>query len=589
MERKDIEVKYTWDLSQIYSSIDEFENDYHHATRAIDEIKKYEGKLTENEDTFLYFFGVQTVLNLNLLKMYQYAHLYCDVEPNNQEMQTLLARVLNLFDIANIALTFVDLELIKNKNRVLELLKDKKLTKYKFLVEQTLREADHKLSDEMENMLSEVDQIADNSYKVFNALRLEYKPVHVNGKEEFLNAATLSEFLKNANPEVRKEAYENFFSEYKKYENVFALTLSGVNKKDAFYAKARKFNSSLEASLFKDNAPKELFDKILHMANVKYRPLFHKYVQLKKDILEIEDFYNYDLSIPLVTDYDKKFTIEECFELINEAVAPLGNDYVAIINKAIEERWIDYMPHVGKRSGAYSAGSYETNPYILMSFIGDYSSLSTLIHELGHSCHSYLANKNQDPLYADYKIFVAEVASTVNEVLLSNLMLRKAKTKEEKSYLLYNLLEECVGLIFRQPMFADFEHKLHVATENNESLSSKAITDLYRKLNEEYFGDVVKMHDLVGYSCYYIPHFYYNYYVYKYTLGMCVSLAIVSRILKGDEKQVENYLTFLKSGGSKYPIDLLKLAGVDVLDDQVYIDAFEYFDDLLNQFTEIMK
>lgn len=224
-----------------------------------------------------------------------------------------------------------------------------------------------------------------------------------------------------------------------------------------------------------------------------------------------------------------------------------------------------------------------------MNFIGDYNSLSTMIHELGHSVHTYLSSHNQDYINSNYRIFVAEVASTVNETLLINYMMDHASSKEEKAYYIYEQLENCVGLIFRQPMFADFEYKLHTMAENNEALSSKVITDLYTKLNQEYYGDDVVMDELVGWSCYYVPHFYYNFYVYKYTLGMTVALAIVNRILKGDQNQVDNYLSFLKSGGSASPVDLLKKAGIDPLDDQIYEDAFNYFEDLLNQFEAIKK
>ena len=284
----------------------------------------------------------------------------------------------------------------------------------------------------------------------------------------------------------------------------------------------------------------------------------------------------------------KKYTIEQCFDIIDQALQPFGKDYLDIIHKARNERWIDFYPTTGKRIGAYSSGSYGTNPFILMNFIGDYNSLSTMIHELGHSVHTYLSNHNQEFVNSHYRIFVAEVASTVNETLLINYMINHAKDNQEKAYYIYEQLENCVGLIFRQPMFADFEHRLHEMAKNNEPMSSKIITDLYAKLNQDYFGEDVKMDDLVGWSCYYVPHFYYDYYVYKYTLGMTVALAVVNRILKGDQQQVQNYLAFLKSGGSQSPVDLLTKAGVNPLEDAIYDDAFHYFEDLLNQFETLI-
>ena len=385
------------------------------------------------------------------------------------------------------------------------------------------------------------------------------------------------------------KSYTNFFKEYRRFENVFAQTLSGVMKKDAFYADVRKFANSLEASVFDDDVPSDLFFKVLESANVKYRHLFHRYNRLKKEILQMDTIYNYDLNIPLVSSINKKYTIDQCFTIIKECLKPFGKEYLEIIDKARQERWIDFYPTTGKRIGAYSSGCYDSNPFILMNFIGDYNSLSTLIHELGHSAHSYLSNHNQEFVNANYRIFVAEVASTVNETLLINYMINNAKTNDEKAYFIYEQLENCVGLIFRQPMFADFEYKLHTMAENNEPLSSKVITDLYAKLNQEYYGPDVTLDELTGWSCYYVPHFYYDYYVYKYTLGMTVARAIVKRILNGDQKQVDDYLNFLRSGGSKAPVDLLKTAGVDPLDDQIYEDAFAYFESLLNQFETLKK
>ena len=588
MERKDIELQYTWDLSSIYQNDQVFNNDVNKAKDLLNKCISYKGILSSSSSNYLAYLETQTTLSRLLNKLYCYAHLASDVEPDNQAHQQKLSEALTLFQQVSNELTFVDLEIIEHQEQIREYIKDPRLKNYVYTTNEVLRYIPHTLTKEMEELLSETNKISDVSSNVFSALRLEFDPVMVDGKEEFLNQGTLSIFLKNKDASVRKQAYENFFSKYKAFENVYANTLSGVMKKDAFYAKARKYQDSLEASLFHDDAPRKLFEKILEMANLKYRPLFHRYNALKRKVLKLDTMYNYDLSVPLVEENERKFEIEEAFSIILEAVTPLGQEYQAIIKKSKEERWIDFYPHVKKRSGAYSSGAYDTKPFILMNFVGDYSSLSTMIHELGHSCHSYLSNHNQPAETADYRIFVAEVASTVNEMLLMQYMMKNAKSKQEKASLLYELLEECVGLIFRQPMFADYEHKLHQAVENDQPLSSQNITELYNQLNQAYFGDDVVLHELAGVSCYYIPHFYYNYYVYKYTLGMCTSLAIANRIEKGDQEQVDNYLAFLKSGGSDSPIELLKKAGVDPTKDELYIDAFNYFESILNQFEEII-
>lgn len=589
MERKDIDIKDTWDLSTIYKTTEDFYQDLEVVKEKLKIVAAFKGNLASSSNQFYLFLTTKEAIERTIDKLYCFAHLHCDVDPKNQMYQTMLASIMTVLESMSIQLSFVDNEICDNETLIREYLKEQRLQVYTYHITSLLSYKPHILSVEQEELLAKVDAISDTSSQVFDSLRLEYPSVIVEGKEETLNSATLTRFLKSKEEAIRKQAYHNFFNEYKRFENVYANILSGVMKKDAFYANARKFDSSLSASVFDDDVPTALFFKVLQHANVKYRPLFHKYNALKKSLLKKDTLYNYDLNIPLVSSIDKKYTIEECFTIIKEAVHPFGKDYLEIINKARTERWIDFYPTNGKRSGAYSSGSYDTYPFILMNFIGDYNSLSTLIHELGHSAHSYLSHQNQEFINANYRIFVAEVASTVNETLLINHMINNAINKEEKAYFLYQQLESCVGLLFRQPMFADFEYKLHTMAENNEAMSSKVITDLYAKLNQEYFGPSVTMDPLVGWSCYYVPHFYYNYYVYKYTLGMTVALAIVKRILEGDTSQIESYLQFLQSGGSASPIDLLKKAGVDPLDDAIYDDAFTYFNNLLQQFIEIMK
>lgn len=588
MERKDIDEKYTWDLSQIYVSNDLFYQDLEIAKELLKNLINQRDSFLDSLESCLKFHEENTKLDRYASKLYCFAHLHCDVEPQNQEYQTMLSSVLSFLNEYTIALDFYSNQMIDNDKIVKGYLQDESLKDYRYSISEVLREKEHILSQEMETLLSKTGAMSEVSEKVFDALRLEYEDVLVDGEKKTLNSATLSEFLKHKDRDVRKQAYHHFFKEYKKFENVFAATLSGIMEKDAFYANVRNFNDPLEASLFNDNVPTDLFYKILDKANKEYRPLFHRYNALKKRILKFDTMYNYDLSVPLVESIDKKYSIEECFDIINEALKPLGEDYLKIINKAKEERWIDYYPTKGKRIGAYSSGCYDTNPYILMNFIGDYNSLSTMIHELGHSVHTYLSNSNQHPANASYRIFVAEVASTVNETFLIQYMLDHSQTKEEKAYFLYELLENCVGLIFRQPMYAHFEHLLHNQAKDHIPMSAQTITELYDKINDEYYGDDVVNDELVGHSCFYIPHFYYNYYVYKYTLGMTVALAIVSRILNGDKDQVLYYLNFLKSGGSLSPVELLKNAHVDPLDDSIYDDAFHYFEDILNQFEELI-
>lgn len=588
MERNQIDLKDTWDLSLIYKDDQEFYSDLEKVKELLQQILTQKESFLDNIETFIRFHDDYIMMSRYIQKLHCFAHLHCDVEPNNQDYQTMYAAILSFYDQVSSSLDFYAVDMIAHSEEVKEYLKDERLSDYRYSIHEILRQKKHVLSQEMETLVSKTTSISDVSSQVFDAFRLDFDPVHINGQEKTLNSATLTEYLKNKDVKVRQEAYHNFFKEYKKYENVFAATLSGVMKKDAFYADVKKFESPLEASLYDDNVPTTLFFKILEKANQQYRPLFHRYNALKKKKLQLDTMYNYDLSVPLVEYNTKKYTTEQCFDIILDVVKVFGDEYTEIIKQAKEERWIDYYPHTGKRIGAYSSGCYDTRPYILMNFIGDYNSLSTMIHELGHSAHTYLSCHNQSPVNCDYRIFVAEVASTVNETLLINYMLEHASSKEEKAYFLYELLENCVGLIYRQPMYAEFEHILHTWAQEGKPMSAQMITDLYMQKNAEYYGPEVTMDEYVGHSCFYIPHFYYNYYVYKYTLGMTVALAIVSRILNGDEKQKEAYLNFLKSGGSKDPVDLLKDALVNPLEDQLYDDAFRYFENILNQFEELL-
>jgi len=588
MEYKDLDNQYKWDLTLIYKDPADFDTDMDKARKVLTQMTNAKDTFTTNPENLLAFLDNEVTLDRLVSKMYCFAHLHADVEPANQDWQALMSRVLTFNEEVTKALDFTGLSIIKAKDNVSAWMTQEEFAPYRFKLSQVLREEEHLLSQEMETLLGKVSSISDVSSRVFDAMRPDYDDVIVDGEPQPLNPASLNAFLEHPDQDVRRQAYQNFYKEYKRFENVYAQTLSGVMKKDAFYADVRKFKDPLAASQWNDDVPEELFYIILKKANEDYRPLFHKYNALKKKLLKLDTLWNYDLFTPLVDASKRKFTIEECWEIILDVTSVFGEEYTNIIKQARKEHWIDFMPADGKRMGAYSSGCYDTRPYILTNFIGNYDSLSTMIHELGHSCHTFLSSKYQHPATSDYRIFVAEVASTVNETLLINYMLDHAGTKEEEAYYLYEFLENCVGLIFRQPMYAQFEDTLHQWASHDEPMNAARITELYDKINADYYGPDVKNDPLVGHSCFYIPHFYYNYYVYKYTLGMSVALAIVSRIQNHKPHQVGDYLEFLKSGGSDTPLGVLAKAGVNPLEDNLYDDAFNYFGDILARFEKIM-
>lgn len=585
MNRNDADKKYTWDLSSLFVDQDAFDEQLKKSSALLEDLCARKGKICVSMESYITFMNDQELFERGLENLYVYAKMSTDVEPKDMQNQQNLAAAANLLQKAQNDLTFVSLELIHHADQIREYLKDEQCRDFRYPMEELFRTIPHRLSDEMEQFLSEVNEIASVPDETFQSIRLTFDDVDVNGKKEFLNGATYHEFLRNKDVNVRRQAFEHYFKEYGNMENAFANLLIGNAKGQVLNAKTRHFDSALQASLFQDGVDETLYNKILVMANEKYIAYLHEYFALKKQVLGIEDFHEYDISLDMEPSCDMHYTIEECRDILKKALHVLGDDYVSVIDQAFEQRWIDFYPSKDKRTGAYSWGTYDSNPYILTNFTGSYDSLSTLAHELGHSMHSYYSKKNNRPLLADYKIFVAEVASTVNEILLNRYLLQTSEDPAYRRYILSSLMEQFVGTCYRQPMFAQFEKDLHEWIENRKPISSKTITDRCLQLNKEYFGDAVIVDELQKYGFYYVPHFYYNFYVYKYTLGMSVAISFVKEILSGN---VAPYRAFLTKGGSESPVDELKHAGVDPTSDKVYDDSFTFFKEIMEEFKELL-
>lgn len=586
MKRNEIETSLTWDLSSMFENQAAYDEAFEAATLNLQKLCDMKGNIAANKDSFITFMNLKEMVTRQISNLVVYANMFTDVEPDNEEAQMNLARSYALHQQANVKTAFVALELIANKDAIETYLKDEDCADFRYPMADLYRSIPHRLDDEKEAMLAQFSDICATPSHAYSAFRLEYKPVLVDGKEEFLNGGTYQMFLKNKNPEVRKQAFENYFIEYKKYQNLFMNLLTGNAKAQSLEAKFRHFESALEASLFEDGVTPELFELVLKNANETYVKNLHEYFAVRKQILKLDTQHPYDVSLPLVESVTKEYSIDDAFAILKEALKPLGEDYVAMLDVARKERWFDFMPHEKKRSGAYSSGTHDSKPFMLLNFNGTYESVSTMAHEFGHSMHSYYARKNNRALLSHYTIFVAEVASTVNELLLNHYLLKNSDDQDYKASLLNNLLNQLVGTLYRQPMFARFEEQLHARMEKGEALSSKDITDLYYHLNENYFGPSVEIDDLQRYGCYYIPHFYYNFYVYKYTLGMSVAINFAKRILNGD---VEDYRRFLTRGGSMAPLDQLIEAGCDPREQKVYDDAFSYFKEVLDEFKVLMN
>lgn len=586
MNRTEADAAYTWDLSSLFADQQAFDKQLTKTRQELARLTAQKGKISDTIDSFIAFLNEQETFERGLENLYVYAKMCTDVEPRSVQNQQNFAAASALLQQAQLDLTFVPLELLHHADIINTYLKDERCRDFRYPMEELFRTIPHRLDDDMEHLLSEVSELTAVPDETFQSIRLTYEDVEVNGEKQFLNGATYHEFLRNPDGNVRRQAFEHYFREYEKLENAFANLLIGNAKGQAFHAKARHFDSALQASLFQDAVDETLYDKILYMANEKYRPYLHAFFAMKKRVLKLDDFHVYDIALDLEAGSDIRYTVEKCRAILKQAMAPLGEDYTALLDRAFDERWIDFYPDKEKRTGAYSWGTYDSNPYILTNFTGSYDSLSTLAHELGHSMHSYFSHQHNRPMLAGYSIFVAEVASTVNEILLNRYLLQTSQDKAYRRYILSNLMEQFVGTCYRQPMFAQFEKDLHEWVEKREPISSKTITDRCMQLNRDYFGDALIVDELQKYGFYYVPHFYYNFYVYKYTLGMAAAISFVKEIEQGN---VAPYRTFLTKGGSESPVDELRHAGVDPTGDKVYDDAFTFFHEIMTEFEELQE
>ena len=444
----------------------------------------------------------------------------------------------------------------------------------------------------MEAVLAKAGEMASSPDQIFSAFSnadLRFQPVTDEEENQVpLSHGTFVGFLQSKDRRVRKEAFEKYYAEYEKHKNMLAATFGANLKQAAFFADVRKYPSALAASLDGGNIPVSVYDKLLEAIHAKM-PAMYRYVALRKKLLGVDELHMYDVYVSLTKEYEQKYTYEQAIEIVKKALAVLGDDYVALLDKGFSERWVDVYENEGKKSGAYSWGSYDSHPYVLMSFNGNIDSVFTLAHEMGHSLHSWYSNHTQPFTYAEYRLFVAEVASTCNEALLIRYLLKQCKEKKERAYLLNHFLESFRATLFRQTMFAEFEKTVHELGAAGESLTSEKLCGIYQKLNEDYFGPDMVSDSEIGYEWERIPHFYTPFYVYQYATGFSAAVAISRRIMEGEPGILEGYKRFLSGGCSMEPVELLKLCGVDMSESRPVDQAMEFFEELLDEFEVCMK
>ena len=592
--RAEIEEKYKWDLTTIYKNDEEFLYDCVLINDEMHKIENFRGRILENSKTLLEFLETSDDIDRKMSKLYYYSHLKLDEDTTNIKSQELMGKIDNIFIKYGEISSFVAPEMYKKTyddvKKFIE--ENEQLEKYRFNLESFYRFQEHKLTEEQEKLLSIFSKVLDSPEQIFESLTdsdMKFGNIKdENGNLVEFTESNYSKFIHSSNREIRKNAFELLLGTYAKYKN----TISNTFKENVDYlvgmAKIKKFDSSLEASLFSDNIDKNVYNNLIETVH-KNLSVLYKYYDLKKEILNLNELHLYDIYVELIKDLDKEYSFEEAKGIVIDALSILGNDYVNNLKKAFDERWIDVYNNVGKRSGAFSSGFYDTNPFVLLNYEGKLNDVSTLAHELGHSMHTYYSCKNNTYNNSGYKIFVAEVASTVNELILNKYLLKHSKDEKEKLFILNNLMELFKGTIFRQTMFAEFERDMHKKYENGEILTNELLSNEYYKLNKEYFGPNVVVDEEIKYEWERIPHFYYDFYVYKYAIGLSSACYIVDGIVNNKPNALENYLEFLKSGGSDYPANELKIAGVDINSSEVIESAIKMFDETIDEFKKLIK
>jgi oligoendopeptidase F len=592
--RSEIPVEETWRLEDIFPTDEAWEQEFQEVKKMIPKLAEYQGRLGESADTLYEALQYQDEVSMRLGKLYTYAHMRYDQDTTNAFYQGLNDRATSLYSEASSAMAFIVPEILAiDEAKLRSFLEEKQELKlYEHALDEINRQRPHVLSAEEEALLAQAAEVMQSSASTFSMLNnadLTFPTIiDENGEEVEVTHGRFIRFLESTDRRVRRDAFKAVYDTYEKYKNTFASTLAGTVKKDNFFARVRRYKSAREAALSSNNIPESVYDNLIETVH-EHLPLLHRYVRLRKKVLGLDELHMYDLYTPLVQDVKMEVTYEEAKEYMLKALAPLGEEYISIVKEGLENRWVDVRENKGKRSGAYSSGAYGTHPYILLNWQDNVNNLFTLVHEFGHSVHSYYTRKTQPYPYGDYSIFVAEVASTCNEALLNDYLLKTMDDEKKRVYLLNHYLEGFRGTVFRQTMFAEFEHMIHIKAQEGEALTADSLTSLYYELNKKYFGDDIVVDQEIGLEWARIPHFYYNYYVYQYATGFSAATALSKQILEEGEPAVKRYIEFLKAGSSDYPIEVLKKAGVDMTSAEPIRQACQVFAEKLEEMEKLLS
>lgn len=586
-KREEFDNVYKWNTKDLFKSETDFKKEIEKLNKDIRKIKKYQNRIMDNPNTLLELLNLDTSLGRRIERVYIYAHTNNDADTKNVKFQELFGIARNLYASYIELSSFIVPEILKaDYDKILDFIKrEPKLNDYKLNLKDIFRNKKHVLSEDAEAALSIVSKISSAPDEIIGVLTdsdFTFEPIMVNEKKTELNESNFSVFLKDKNRTVRESAFKSIYKTYENFKTTISAILKNEVDKNISYSKVRGYKSSLERSLFANEIPVSVYNNLIESVHKNLKPLY-KYFELKKKNLGLKDIHIYDTYTD-ISDIQRKYSFDEAKELVLEVVKPLGNDYVKNITKSFTDRWIDSCNNDGKRGGAYCTACYDTHPYVLMSFEGTLSDVSTLAHELGHAMHYYYACNNQLYQNYNYSIFVAEVASQVNEILLSRYLLDHTSDSKEKLKLIDDLLQKYKSTIYRQTMFAEFEKFIHEYAENGGILTHEVMCNKYYDLNKLYFGDNVVCDDEIRYEWERIPHFYMNFYVYQYATGFAASVYLANKIYENDTKTRDKYLKFLSLGSTKNPIDSLKVAGVDMTKSEVMDEAICYMNELLKEY-----
>ena len=589
MERKDIDQKLKWDTTSIYEKDEDFYEDIENVKNLADKLVGFKGKITASLDNFKDFIKLDEEFSRKLEKACVYASLKSDEDTRVTKYQEMDQVATNTYVALTEALSFVRPELLAiDQEKIKEYLKDPEIAHLSHYFEDIARYKDHTLDEKSEQIIASFGKTAQNpsaTYMIFSNADMSFPSVEKDGEEIEITDANFVNLQQDKDRDFRREVYEKYYKTYRQFSNTLASTLDGDFSAHNTEAKLRGFSSAREMSLFANNLPEEIYDNLLEVVHDNV-DIHRDYTTLRKEFLGVDDLGFHDIYMPLVKDYDRKIEFDEAKEIVLEAIKPLGEEYVEVARKGFETGWFDVCPNKGKRGGAYSSGSYDTQPFILLNYTNTIDDVFTVIHELGHSMHSYYTRSNQEYQYGSYSIFLAEIASTTNELLLLDYMLKNSKSEEETAYLLNYFVNQFKSTVFRQTMFAEFEHKVNKLVEAGEPIPAERLHGIYKELNEDLFGEDIEVDEFISAEWARIPHFYMFYYVFQYATGFMSAVALSQKILHGTDEDRAAYLNYLKAGESEYPLEVLKKAGVDMTGKDAMQKAMDVARDALKDLRE---